>query len=124
MGSQTLDSKTGQLILTKDKCGHGVFKDRRGNTGCEQCYENASTSSYLLGIAVGFEQVSALLSERAGKAFTKGLDAEASKLRDLSGEMAKLAESRREDQKKHDQEYGDADPSKDPFAEADESAKF
>lgn len=124
MGSQSLDKKTGQPILTKDKCGHGVFKDGRGNTGCEECYENNATSSYLLGIAVGFEQASADLSKRAGEAFSAGDDAKATLYRDLSKELAKIAVSRREDQKKHDQEYGDAEPSKDPFAEVDESQTF
>lgn len=124
MGSQTLDKKTGQLILTKDKCGHGVFKDRRGNTGCEECYENKATSSYLLGIAVGFEQAAGDLLKRAGEAFSDGDDDKAKLYRDLSKELAKTAESRRSDQKKHDQEYGDAEPSKDPFAEADESQKY
>jgi hypothetical protein len=125
MGSQTLNKKTGQLILTEQKCGHGVLKDARGNTGCEECYENRCTSSYLLGIAVGFEQASADLLGRAGKAFSAGRDTEANMYRELSKELDKVAEERREDQKKHDREYGDdPSPSEDPFTEADESAKY
>lgn len=107
MGSQTLDEKTGQLILTDKKCGHGVFKDRRGNTGCERCYENRCTSSYLLGIAVGFEQASASMLERAGQEFSKGNDDAAKLFRELSKELAAVSTLRRKDQKKHDETYGE-----------------
>ncbi len=105
MGSQRLDPKTGQLILTAKKCNHGVRRDERGNTGCEECYENHSTSSYLLGISEGFKQVSADLNARAGKAFSAGRDSEANMLRELAKELLKTSESRREDQKKHDLDF-------------------
>jgi len=106
MGSQTLDEKTGQLITTLHKCAHGLFKDRRGNTGCEECYEDNQTSSYLLGIAVGFEQASADFSKRAGEAFSAGRDSEAKLFRDLAKEMMKTSEAKRADQEKHDETYG------------------
>ena len=127
MGSQTLDKKTGQLVLTDKKCSHGVRKDARGNTGCEECYENRCTDSYLLGIAVGFEQASADLLARAGKAFSAGRDTEANLYRELSKELDKVAEARRKDKEKHSHEYGEDDsssPAEDPFAEADENQKY
>lgn len=105
MGKQTLDKK-GQPIIVPDKdCPHGIHGDDRGNNACEECSENSATSSYLLGIAVGFEQAAAGLLEAAGKLFSAGKDDEAELYRDIAKKLAETAEARREDQKKHDVEY-------------------
>lgn len=101
MGSQTLDEKTGQAILTKKKCPHGLFCDERGNNACERCMEHGRTGSYLLGISTGWEQVHKLYAQRAGEAYAAGQDEKAKLLRDLATEAKKTDEARRKDYDRH-----------------------
>jgi hypothetical protein len=105
MGKQTLDKK-GQPIIVPDKdCPHGVSGDDRGNNACEECYENSSTSSYLLGIAVGYEELSANFAKRAGEAYAAGNDSRAQFFRELSRELTATAVEKREKVTLHDVEY-------------------
>ena len=84
MGSQTLDEKTGQAILLPEKkCPHGLMQDERGNSACELCFDDRLTESYLLGISVGYEQLSEWLRGLSGKAFADGKDDTAHTLRGL-----------------------------------------
>lgn len=125
MGRQTLDQH-GQPILTDKKCQHGVLSDDRGNNACEQCLEVGRTDSYLLGIAVGWEQVFAEFSKRAGEEYARGSDDKAKLYRDIAKDAKKISEERRADQKRHAREYGTAPAAEgeDPFAEADETEKY
>lgn len=105
MGRQFLDPK-GQPVLLKEKlCHHGVYCDDRGNTPCEQCYENANTSMFILGHASVYEDLVKVFAERAGKAYAKGDDQEAQFFRALSKEMKPLGEKERDRREEHDQEH-------------------
>jgi uncharacterized protein YeaO (DUF488 family) len=119
--------KDGQPILTERKCPHGIFRDDRGNVCCESCLEVGRTNSYLLGIAVGWEQASEEFTKRAGEAFSAGKDEKAHFFRDMAKLCKEASASRRKDFEKHKREYGDGvtdDPDNDPFAKADEDATF
>lgn len=96
MGSQRLDKKTGQAVLLPEKkCPHGLMQDDRGNTACEQCFEDRSTESYLLGVAVGYEEVSRWLRGLSGQRFVENKDSEAHALRLLADHVAKQGEEKR-----------------------------
>lgn len=102
MGNQIV-GQDGQPILDKDrKCPHGVFRDNRGNSACENCFDHKTTGSYLLGIAAGYEQLAGWLAKRAGDAFSAGRDADATMLRTLSREVSDDAKKRRAEQEQHD----------------------
>lgn len=105
MGKQLL-GKDGQADLLKTKfCHHGLYCDDRGNNACEACSEHSSTSSYLLGQAVTYENLVSVFAERAGKAYASGHDDEAKFFRDLSKEMVLLGREWRKKQRQHDEEY-------------------
>lgn len=104
MGKQTL-GKNGQVILTSKRCPHGVFRDDRGNSACEECYDNRQTSSYLLGIAAAFEEMVLQFTKRAGEEFSAGKDDRAQFYRELAKEAEAHAKSRRQDQVKHDKTF-------------------
>lgn len=96
MGSQRLDRKTGQAVLLPEKkCPHGLMQDDRGNTACEQCFDDRNTESYLLGISVGYEEVSGWLRGLSGQRFVEGKDSEAHALRRLADDVAKQQAEKR-----------------------------
>lgn len=98
MGSQTL-GKDGQPIFLKDsKCPHGVRQDDRGNSGCEECREDDGTDHYLLGKAVGQEDLVGQLRQKAGEYFAANNDPLAKTYRDIA-EWVKSAAA--ESRKRH-----------------------
>jgi len=98
---QELDKK-GQPVLhgADKKCPHGVWQDRRGNSACESCFDDRQTESYLLGIAVGYEQNSGWLRKLSGDMFAHGKDERAKMFRDLADDIAGFAVEKRKEHEK------------------------
>jgi hypothetical protein len=71
----------------------------------EELVEHEQGSSFMLGIHSGWDEASGWLRQKAGEAFKDGHDKEATTLRNLADEAAKIAQERRDRYDEREREY-------------------
>lgn len=109
MGSQFLDKKTGQPILTEKKCPHGVFCDERGNNACELCLEDGRNESFRCGIWSGLKQAADGVRFQSGNFFAKGDDTNARMYRLIADDLDKAAKKAEEEYRAYQKRVEDGD---------------
>lgn len=104
----------GKVEAAAGQGGQSADKICAGRAGTETCgeeemngtkLENRLTDSYLLGIAVGYEQAAGYLVAESGRLFANKQDEKAKLNRDLADTFSILALEARKAQKKHAQDH-------------------
>src|SRR4051812_33780316 len=95
MGKQLLDADDQPVLSKEHVCAHGVYSDDRGNNACEACADSGRTARFLLGIAVGWEEVQEWALKQSGEEYAKGNDARASMFRELAKSAKETSRERR-----------------------------
>lgn len=92
---QILD-KNGQPKLLDDKqCKHGVYQDRRGNSACEECFDEHSHGDFLIGESEGLKTAAAMMMGKAKTAFEEDDQQKAEQLKDLSKTLTTMSKLKR-----------------------------
>jgi hypothetical protein len=100
-------NQAGQPILTTKVCKHGVLQDRRGNSACEECFDEHSHGDYLMGESEGLKAAAAMLMGKAKAAFVEDDSTKAEELKALSKELSGQSRAKRSEWVKYMKEKFD-----------------